>query len=555
MTPSYNAVVFSSSSTNDYDIHTVNNGFTLPSANVSANDQETINLINGYKGLTRLRQEAVNGTLQRLNVTECIKAYAQDLVTSRSGLLLVVSNGSSTTQATVFHSTRSGNENAACNTPNERYPWICSQDGFVNLHDGVYGSHCGAPGYTTCQYRLEGIISNTTGWRPFEDLRVDYCLSEQVAPHCKLQTSFELLIIVLVINFVKMAGIWWTYYSRKVRYDRLRTIGDAIASFLDEHDPHTKGMSLLSAADVYKGKLLGYETVFKPFINKRPRLFSAVNRNRWIACIAVYATGLAVMIGLLIHGLRYVSSLPYVQGSAFNTGLDSLDPRFFITWSVPTSGTEGLLSNVLVANIPQAIVSMMYFTYNDLGTRMAAAWEWSTYAIARKSLRVSTKPQGQQRSSYFLTLPYRFAMPLMVGCGLLHWLVSQSIYPVVTEHYTFMKYGNQSYEWDSPQYYPQPGEMTCAWSPVGVLATIAVGTLLVAAILFVSSFRLASPMPVVGSNSLAIAAACQVEQKTSHRLSRRRVQWGVIRSEMDNSAHCGFSDSIEGMPVPGMEYT
>lgn len=58
---------------------------------------------------------------------------------------------------------------------------------------------------------------------------------------------------------------------------------------------------------------------------------------------------------------------------------------------------------------------------------MLLADEWNGYAYERKMLRV-TSPREKQRSTYGLQLPYRYAVPLMIMSGLLHWLVSQSIF-------------------------------------------------------------------------------------------------------------------------------
>lgn len=44
-----------------------------------------------------------------------------------------------------------------------------------------------------------------------------------------------------------------------------------------------------------------------------------------------------------------------------------------------------------------------------------------------KFLRVS-EPMGIQRSSYFISLPLRYGIPLYATSGLMHWLVSQSLF-------------------------------------------------------------------------------------------------------------------------------
>ncbi|KAH7242922.1 hypothetical protein B0J15DRAFT_92026 [Fusarium solani] len=49
----------------------------------------------------------------------------------------------------------------------------------------------------------------------------------------------------------------------------------------------------------------------------------------------------------------------------------------------------------------------------------------------KKPLRVSSHLQGQQRLRYFLQLPYRFSIPLIIISILMHWVLSQSLFLVV----------------------------------------------------------------------------------------------------------------------------
>lgn len=67
---------------------------------------------------------------------------------------------------------------------------------------------------------------------------------------------------------------------------------------------------------------------------------------------------------------------------------------------------------------------------------MALAHEWSQYAVQRKGLRVSAQPRGAQRSTYFLSLPYRNAIPFIILSTLMHWLMSESLFLVMIEAYT-----------------------------------------------------------------------------------------------------------------------
>lgn len=90
-------------------------------------------------------------------------------------------------------------------------------------------------------------------------------------------------------------------------------------------------------------------------------------------------------------------------------------------------GSGRLMLSVLVANTPQVILSFLYLTYNGLFSCMMLMEEWTGFAHEQKPLRV-TFPIGSQRSSYWLQIPYKYGILLLVMFGTLHWLVSQSIF-------------------------------------------------------------------------------------------------------------------------------
>ena len=68
-----------------------------------------------------------------------------------------------------------------------------------------------------------------------------------------------------------------------------------------------------------------------------------------------------------------------------------------------------LLPAVLLANLPQIILSFLYLTYNGLYTCVLSAQEWTRFANSRIHLRV-TSPRGNQQSTYYLQLPYSYAI-------------------------------------------------------------------------------------------------------------------------------------------------
>ncbi|KAI9875187.1 MAG: hypothetical protein M1830_008780 [Pleopsidium flavum] len=58
---------------------------------------------------------------------------------------------------------------------------------------------------------------------------------------------------------------------------------------------------------------------------------------------------------------------------------------------------------------------------------MLLVHEYHKFATRRKPLRV-TQRKGQQRSTYFLSLPLKYAVPLLVFWTAVHWFISETVY-------------------------------------------------------------------------------------------------------------------------------
>lgn len=108
-------------------------------------------------------------------------------------------------------------------------------------------------------------------------------------------------------------------------------------------------------------------------------------------------------------------------------GFGSLTPFTYIYIGLPKSDPAGLISNILVANLPQLIVSLLYLSYNAMLSCFLVQLEFSKMCTLRKPLRVS-EPEGIQRSSYFISLPLKYGVPLYTTSGIIHWLISQSFF-------------------------------------------------------------------------------------------------------------------------------
>jgi hypothetical protein len=236
--------------------------------------------------------------------------------------------------------------------------------------------------------------------------------------------------------------------------------------------------------------------------------------------------------------------------SLFSLGLGTITSRTIIQSPLPSQGRASLLSNVFLANIPQLILSTIYFIYNALFTCMSAASEWSNFALHRKGLRVSNTPVGSQRTTYFLQLPYRLAIPLVFFSGVLHWLLSQSIFLVIIQVYSQIYQPNGSYL----STLTDRGFITCGWSPVAIVCIIALGTCMVLWITGNRLRRLRTGMPVAASCSAAISAACHpnLEEPDAWRMG---LKWGKVSSSYGGRVgHCSFSSRDAAIPKEGELY-
>lgn len=92
----------------------------------------------------------------------------------------------------------------------------------------------------------------------------------------------------------------------------------------------------------------------------------------------------------------------------------------------------GYLGSLIMVNTPQLLLSLCYFSYNALVTRIHIEQEWNSYSLSYKPLRVSY-PAGEQTSTYRLELPYKYSLLLLGANILLHWLLSSAVYLFINE--------------------------------------------------------------------------------------------------------------------------
>lgn len=224
----------------------------------------------------------------------------------------------------------------------------------------------------------------------------------------------------------------------------------------------------------------------------------------------------------------------------WDTTLGEASPSTTLSSLHRLSGTPAIFSMVLLANVPQLLVSAAYFMLNALLTIMLGAVEYDDYSRDRKPLRVSW-PRGAQRSTYYLSLPYRYSSPLLVASAVLHWLVSQSFFFV--EVIPFDINGVPD---------PHKEIITCGHSPVATIFAIAVGGSLLVVSMLLGLRRFRSPMPLAAQCSAAISAACHPttaspDDDANHAL--KPVRWGEIAGVYSGPTMT-FSNRIRGDLYP-----
>lgn len=194
---------------------------------------------------------------------------------------------------------------------------------------------------------------------------------------------------------------------------------------------------------------------------------------------------------------------------------------------------------VLLANGFQLILSSSYYLYNGLLTCMVAAAEISRHGLERKPLRVS-EHRGIQRSTFFFSLPYRYGLPCTICSGLLHWLISQSIFLVRTTMYN--NDGSRK---------PAEDSSRVGFSPIGLIMALSLAVTVIIARVALGLLRRypggkeAVPITSTHSGVISVASHRPPGDTEAHLLP---VQWGAVFSE-DGLVRCSFTTARDVEPL------
>ena len=232
-------------------------------------------------------------------------------------------------------------------------------------------------------------------------------------------------------------------------------------------------------------------------------------------------------------------------------GFGSVDPKSLVVINhvQDYSGSFAVIGMALMANSPQLVFSVLYFMYNGLYTCMLASHEWSRLAQHKKALRV-TSPTHVQRSTYWLQLPYRYGLPLSAACSLMHWLISQSIFLARIDVYDPRGQIKEGALDD-----PGSGSVsTCGYSVPAIILAMILGILMLLALVMTGHRKLDNGIPLVGSCSLAISAACH-RPPGDQDAAFKPVKWGAVRHGTNQGpGHCCITTCNVEPPIPGQYY-
>lgn len=352
------------------------------------------------------------------------------------------------------------------------------------------------------------------------------------------------MVVVILCNVIKTVAMLWVLLRHREK--PLVTFGDAVASWLEDPDPFTTGRCLAEKPKQHVSQRKWFswsqnhhalarstwtQANAEPItFNRSPvrRWRNAVSLRRWVVtltlCIATLSgTGALFKIG--IDGSVY----RHVPNPLTTLGFGSINPNTMVNTALPNSDTQGFIASVLLANCPQVVLSLVYLLYNGLFTGMHLAHEYSGYGVNRKALRVTT-PRGQQRSTYWLQLPFTYGIPLLVASGVLHWLCSQSLFLARVLHK-----GGALGE-------PDTVKSTVGYSCAPILCIIIIGSCMLSVTVLMGFRKLQSHMPLAGSCSAMMAAAAHRPAKDVD-AALLPVKWGVVADWEGEGGvgHCSFS--------------
>ncbi|KAK0653618.1 hypothetical protein DIS24_g5839 [Lasiodiplodia hormozganensis] len=376
----------------------------------------------------------------------------------------------------------------------------------------------------------------------------------------------QLAAMVLVVTLLHFVFLFLSLYHLSIA--PLLSLGDAISSFLQRPDPSTRTIPFSHLLDALQNRHHPWTHDPNPPSPPPPppprhRKLSATTPSRRLA----FAFLLTAILGLTTAGLalgitrvqrRDPSRNPFVTGIGASVNIDTLMP---IAGS--SSGGVGPSAAIwratLLANAGQPLLSLLHCAYNALFTALYLGTEWDGYGggggeSSKKGLRISSVPRGAQRASHFLQLPWRYGVPLSAASTLLHWLASQSVFTVsLVDGGDAGEAGARDESGGGTGGGKETAEQSdrffgCGFSPLAMALLLVALLALLACLLAAALPRFKTGMPVVGSCSAAIAAACRPHPRREEAVAVSCASPPSCKGLSDSATDCPEED-ISALPL------
>jgi hypothetical protein len=272
----YNSAIFQSISANNYDYIEVTKNFLLPTAIINSTlDGEFDNEV---PVIFEMHAAALNGSLVKFNVADCMAQYASIFVSKARNVLLVTDSSANYTYEDDVISFNPG-DTLSYQIP---YAWICGES--FNPGENGYDVWDGSP------YRshrpvctLETAVASASNWTVGNSGdTIAYCLVQVTPEECSLRFSFPIMLIVIAANIVKLLVIAHILVTHKA--PTLVTVGDAVASFLERPDPYTAGRCLATREDILKTRGQWVMQPAKQYVARKYFWTKATSWKRLITC-------------------------------------------------------------------------------------------------------------------------------------------------------------------------------------------------------------------------------------------------------------------------------
>lgn len=548
---SFNAVFFTSSQTNQYAVAVAsssiftNTTFQPTEANSSPDLFEQYSAkcegkacsfdIRNVSTVIELIQNATNTSSStqyvRMEPVECLQNYSSGFMRNYGDVLVVSSRSDAKSPVLWTRYPQTYLDIGTENTNEDPFRWVC--------HDAIISNRTEND---FCSQKLaRSDWKNRGNWTVY-GFPVDHCLARVAPTTCQLQYNVWLMCAIVIFGFIKTIVIAALVFL-PISGHALRTIGDAIASYLEEEDPTTKDMCLVTSKQIRKH---GFTTRYEPqvYTGARPRWYSGANTTEFFSTIGVSS------LYILAIGISLYQAVDGTNGNAFSNGLGVTDVQSLAYLKADDTSSTGIVPTLLVANIPQLGFSFLYVAYLNVYGKLLAVRQFDIFTQTKRGLRVSERPRGMQRANHIFTLPTRYALPLLACNAALHYLCTASLFMVRIDGV------NARQEVD-----PKDQLVRLGYSVTGMVSLIGASLVMMLGIVFVSSFKRLNTNLGETSMSVIISAACHLKRHETEPWLQE-LQWGDVsghaegrqNGEDQGVRHIAFTTQLAERPIVGQAY-